>query len=90
MNLKNTNAMPDNKTLTHHGDSTSRFSIDSSLRDTKFLFKESRRDTEVPIALCHHAFAILDLIFQMVAKRPDFPFYDDHVMICNARIHMKK
>ena len=37
MNLKNTNAIPDNKTLTHQGHSTSRLSIDSSLPATRPL-----------------------------------------------------
>jgi len=37
MNLKNTNAMPETKMLTHQGHSTSRLSIDSSFRAIKLL-----------------------------------------------------
>ena len=35
MNLKNTKAVPETKTLTHQGHSTSRLSMDSSLRAMK-------------------------------------------------------
>jgi hypothetical protein len=37
MYLKKTNAATETKTPTHHGDSTSRFSIDSSFLATKFF-----------------------------------------------------
>ena len=39
--LRNTNAMPDTKTLTHHGYLTSRLSMDSSLRAMKCFLGSS-------------------------------------------------
>jgi hypothetical protein len=41
MNLRNTKAMPERATLTHHGHSTSRLSMDSSFRAIKFLLSSS-------------------------------------------------
>ena len=39
MNLRPTNAIPETKTLTHHGHSTSKLSMDSSLRAIKFHYR---------------------------------------------------
>lgn len=51
MNLRNTNAIPDTKTLNHHGHSTSRLSMDSSFRGISPFFSCKMTLCAMPSAL---------------------------------------